>query len=58
MRPKTFRVFEMCIENGIALGYQRAFKHNDAPPEEVIKDSIHNAIMSEISEWFDIDESL
>ena len=43
------------MENGIALGYRRAFKHNDTPTEEQIVEQIHQSIMHELYEWFDMD---
>ena len=55
MKPKIYPVLEMCLENGITLGYNRAFKHNDHPSIDVIKESIHNAISDEIYEWFDLE---
>lgn len=48
-------VLEMCIENGLRLGYQRAFKHSDNPDETTIYNKQHDAIMSEIYEWFDVE---
>ncbi len=56
MRPDAYKLLEMCVENGVNLGYNRAFKHNDDPSEEVIKDYIQTAIMAEISEWFTFDD--
>jgi hypothetical protein len=55
MKPKILPVLEMCVENGIARGFNRAFKHTDSPNGEQIKDSIAEAIMFEIWEWFDFD---
>ncbi len=55
MKPKFLPVLEMCMENGIALGYRRAFKHNDTPTEEQIVEQIHQSIMHELYEWFDMD---
>lgn len=56
MKPKIYPVLEMCLENGITLGYNRAFKHNDHPTEDAIKESIHKAILNEIYEWFDFED--
>lgn len=52
MRPDSYKLLDMCVENGINLGYRRAYKHNDNPSEEVLKEQIQIAIMNEISEWF------
>ena len=53
MTPKFIPVLEMCIDNGVGLGYSRAFKHNDNPSEEEITDQIKQSIMNELYEWFD-----
>ena len=36
MKVKFFPVLEMCIENGITFGLNRAYKHDDAPSREVM----------------------
>jgi hypothetical protein len=56
MKPKILPVLEMCIENGLAYGYRRAFKHTDNPTEEQITHAIRESIMHELYEWFDFDE--
>lgn len=55
MKPKTHLVLRMCIENGIALGWNRAHKHTDNPSPEQIRDAIQHAIETEIYEWFDME---
>jgi hypothetical protein len=57
MKPKILPVLEMCIENGLAYGYTRAFKHDDDPTEEQITQAIKDAIMHEIYEWFDMENN-
>jgi hypothetical protein len=52
--PKTYLLLDRCIEDGINYGYQRAFKHTDTPDETWIKTQIYQAVMNEISEWFEI----
>ena len=56
MKPKFLPVLEMCIENGLTLGYRRAFKHTDDPTEEQITQAIKDAIMLELYEWFDFND--
>ena len=57
MKPKFIPLLEQCIETGISLGYNRAFKHNDSPTKEEIEQEIHRAVMNEIYEWFDFPEN-
>lgn len=56
MKPKMYFVLEMCITAGVNLGYNRAYKHNDHPTEETIKECINEAIINEIHEWFDFED--
>ncbi len=57
MTPKFVPVLEMCIENGLAYGYRRAFKHHDNPTEEEMTEQIRQCIMHEIYEWFDMENN-
>lgn len=56
MTPKTLSVLERCVEDGVELGYNRAHKHTNTPPEDIIKQEIVNAVLTEIHEWFDFPE--
>ena len=58
MKPKILPVLEMCIENGLTIGYRRAFKHNDNPTEEQIFGNIREAIVNELYEWFTFETEL
>lgn len=55
MKPKILPVLEMCIDNGVSLGYQRAHKHTDTPTDEMVKQAIFDAVMFELYEWFEFD---
>lgn len=55
MKVKFFPVLEMCIENGISLGFNRAYKHDDAPSREIIMENIKREIESQLYEWFDME---
>lgn len=57
MRPKTHKILEMAIEEGVRRGYSRAFKHVDNPTECVIIEHIEEAVMAEIYEYFDFEEN-
>ena len=56
MKAKEYILIERCVEDGIARGMYRAYKHNDSPTEEQIKTEIQNEVMNEISEWFTFEE--
>lgn len=53
MKPRFLLILEQALESGIAIGYARAYKHNDDPSGEAIKRSIHDCVMVELAEWFD-----
>jgi len=56
MRPNDYKVLCMAIEEGIAFGYTRAFKHTENPSEEVLKTAMEECVTASICEWFDFDE--
>lgn len=55
MKPKFRVILEQALEEGIARGYQRAFKHNDSPKEHEILESIEDCVMGSLYEYFDFD---
>lgn len=57
MRPKEYNVLAMCVENGVMSGWARAHKHNKTPDPQVIRDTIQDAVLGEICEWFDFEET-
>jgi len=57
MKARTRRILEMAIEQGIARGYRRAFKHIDSPLEDAILESIEDCVMGEIYEYFTFGEN-
>ena len=57
MTPKFLQLLETCITDGVILGHKRAYKHNDAPSESDINQSIVNEVLNQINEWFDFDEA-
>ena len=59
MKPKTYVILERAVEQGVLLGYRRAFKHGEyltsvpLPTEEEMVDTITDAVMLTVSEVFD-----
>ena len=56
MKPKFRVILNQAIEEGVLLGYRRAFKHNEDPSEEVICETIEECVMSQIYEYFDFSD--
>ena len=58
MKVKLHGIIERAIEEGIELGYRRAFKHTDKPSEEQIVESISRAVMFNIDEVMSFDDEV
>jgi len=56
MRPKTFRLIEQSVDDGVKRGWKRAHKHDDTPSEEFIINAISAAVIEEICEWFSFED--
>ena len=56
MKPKFMPLLDKCILDGVILGHDRAYEHNNAPERHEINEAIVNAVMDEINDWFDFDE--
>jgi hypothetical protein len=57
MKAKEYNLIIQCVENGIALGWNRAHKHTDTPDAEAIQQAIEDAVLNEICEWFDFEDN-
>lgn len=55
MRPNNYAIVQRAVEEGIAYGYRRAFKHTETPAHETIKAEIQNAVLIQLGEIFDLD---
>lgn len=58
MKPKTRKLLEQCVADGIMFGVKRAYKYNERPSSEAIESCVGDAVMHEIDEWFDFDEEM
>lgn len=53
MTPRTRDVLEMAIEEGVAAGIRRGWKHTDEPwPTQDQQDAIAQEVMTSVDEWF------
>lgn len=52
MRVKERRLMVDCIERGVALGVNKAYKYTDAPSREEIADSVDREVWAAIDEFF------
>jgi hypothetical protein len=63
MNAKSYAVLSHAIELGLAYGLRRLFKHRESPvmdvnelTSEVSLNAVHDAVMTEICEWFSFEE--
>ena len=56
MTPKFRVILDQAISEGVLRGYRRAYKHNEAPSEEIICETIEDCVMSSLYEYFDFPE--
>jgi hypothetical protein len=57
MRVNEYYVLSDCVERGVQFGMSRAYKHTDFPTEEQIKIALVDAVLLEISEYFNFDDA-
>ena len=58
MKVKEYNLLTQCVENGVEHGMRRAYKYDDKPSNEQIKQTIVDSVLLEISEWFNFDENV
>jgi hypothetical protein len=56
LEVKVYTILEECVESGINWGFLKAFKHEDNPSEDKIKEEVLRAVMLSISEKFNFPE--
>ena len=52
IRAKAYPLMREAVESGVAYGWIRAHKYDDAPTPDAIKDAIEQAVMDQICERF------
>ena len=56
MKAREYELMQLAVEDGVAIGYARAFKHTDEPSEHEMKDHLQREIINQICEWFDFED--
>ena len=56
MKPRFYKLLEECVADGVARGLRLARKHTDTPTEAETANQVQQAVMLEISEWFEFEE--
>jgi len=56
MRMRSYPIIARAVEEGIAFGLNRAYKHAEAPGREEIADSLQIEIMNALCDVVDFDD--
>ncbi len=56
LRVNVYTVLSRAVEEGVALGWQRARKHTEKPSADGTKQAIEDAVMNQIAEVFTFDD--
>ena len=56
MRAKEYDLMRRAVEDGVAYGWRRAHKYNEAPDERAICDAMEEAVVNALCEWFTFDD--
>jgi len=56
MTPDTYKVLQMAVDDGVAIGVRRAFKYTDRPSEDAMIETIRQEVMNQVCEWFKFEE--
>jgi hypothetical protein len=52
MTPDAYRVLQMAVQDGIAIGLRRAHKHVETPTEDQLIEILEREVMTQVCEWF------
>ena len=50
MKAKEYNLIAQCVETGVMLGWNRAYKHTDQPEDHHVREQIERAVLNEICE--------
>ena len=56
--PKVYPLLVECIERGVQLGLNRAYKHTDEPDREMMMEAISQAVFTELFEVFELERGV
>lgn len=57
LKVRAYPVLCRAIEDGVTYGWRRAHKHIDAPDARTIEEPIVTAVINEICQYFDFDDT-
>ena len=54
MKVNEYRVMADVVELGIDRGWRRAYKHDDSPSPNTIREAIFDAVLDEVCDMFSL----
>jgi hypothetical protein len=57
LKPNTYKVLQMAVEEGVVLGLNRAYKYEDNPTEDHIQNQVVESVLNALLEWFDVHQN-
>jgi len=58
MKANEYKILCECVERGAKYGYHRAHKHTDSPSSDLVCSAVAEAILLEITEYFEFDSEI
>jgi hypothetical protein len=55
VKAKEYELMALAVENGVALGWEHAHKHDQKPEPDVVRERIVEDVLNSICEWFDFE---
>lgn len=56
MKINTYKVIEQAVEQGVAYGIRRFYKHREDECPNGIEEVVSQEVMTEIASWISFDE--
>lgn len=57
MTPDTYKVLQMAVDDGVAIGVRRAYKYSE-PDQDALIETVRQEVMNQICEWFKFQENV
>lgn len=58
MIVNEYKLVDQCVQDGVELGINRAYKYSDGMPnKQALISEIQSAVMQELCEWFRFDDA-
>ena len=56
IQVKLYSIIQRAVEEGIEMGYNRAYKYTDTPTRDIMVENLEREIMNSLSEVIDFED--